>query len=81
VIIKEKAIPNGISAFKKPTKIGMEEQEQNGVTAPKMADEKLPTPNFCLANISLILCGGKNVRIKAMAVIITRIKRYIFTVS
>jgi len=33
---KEKVIPNGIPASTKPIKSGPEEQEQNGVTAPKV---------------------------------------------
>jgi len=73
--MKEKAIPNGISAFKKPIKIGMEEQEQKGVTAPKIEAKKLPTPNVCRENISLILCGGRYVRINAITPMMTNINK------
>jgi hypothetical protein len=35
VIRNEKVTPNGIPPFTKPMKSGIEEQEQNGVMAPK----------------------------------------------
>src|SRR3989338_6944077 len=44
VIRKENETPSGIPASKKPKNRGMEEQEQNGVTAPKREAAKLPTP-------------------------------------
>jgi hypothetical protein len=37
LIKNEKVIPNGIPAPIKPINRGIEEQEQNGVTIPKMA--------------------------------------------
>ena len=80
-MIKEKAIPTGISAFRKPTKIGMEEQEQKGVTAPKSAAEAFPAPNLCLEKVSFSLWGGRKVRIKAIVVMMARTRRYILIVS
>ena len=43
VIRNEKVTPNGTPAFKRLIKIGIEEQEQNGVMAPKSAAIKLPS--------------------------------------
>jgi hypothetical protein len=42
VIKNEKVIPKGIPASRKPRKIGIEEQEQKGVTAPKSAANRFP---------------------------------------
>jgi len=80
-MIKEKAMPIGISALRNPIKIGTDEQEQNGVTAPKIEAEMFPTPNFCLANVSFNLWGDKNVRIKAIIAIMTNTRKYILIVS
>jgi hypothetical protein len=40
VIRNVKVIPSGIQAFKKPTNIGILEQLQNGVTAPKNEERR-----------------------------------------
>ena len=39
---KEKVMPKGTPAFKKLIKIGIEEHEQNGVTAPNRDAKKFP---------------------------------------
>ena len=71
-MINEKAMPRGTSASRNPIKSGIEEQEQNGVTAPKNAAIILPEANLCLTNTFLILWGGKKVLIKEMPAITKR---------
>lgn len=66
VIMKENAIPSGISASMKPRKIGIEEQEQNGVIAPKLAAAKLPSPNRDFAMSFWNLLAGKKLFMKAI---------------
>ncbi len=46
VIKKEREIPNGILACIIPINNGMEEQEQNGVTAPNTDAATFPNPVF-----------------------------------
>ena len=47
-IRNEKVTPKGTPASIKLRKIGIEEHEQKGVTAPKIDAKKLPKPNFLL---------------------------------
>jgi len=58
VMRKEKATPRGTPASMKLKKIGMEEQEQKGVTAPKIEAAIFPKPNFLLLIQFLILSLG-----------------------
>ena len=52
---KEKVIHRGTPAFKKLIKIGIEEHEQNGVTAPKSDAKKFPQPLLPVIQ-ALIFC-------------------------
>jgi hypothetical protein len=63
-IKNEKVIPNGSPAFVKPIKIGIDEQEQKGVTVPRSAPNILPLkpPNF--DNICLVRSGVNAARKK-----------------
>ena len=56
---KEKVMPNGSPAFVNPIKIGIEEQEQNGVTVPKRAAIIFPAIPLYFDNILFVLSGGK----------------------
>ena len=59
-------MPSGTPAFNKLIKIGIEEQEQKGVMAPKAAAKKLPlTPPRLIHCRSR--CSGSHVRIRLMA--------------
>jgi len=61
-------------------KRGIEEQEQNGVIAPKSDAKKLPQP-LVPAIQDLILACDKKLRINPMAEIITNKSSIIFTES
>ena len=56
---KEKVMPKGTPAFKKLIKIGIEEHEQNGVTAPKSAAKKLPQPLVPVLQALIFCCEIK----------------------
>lgn len=58
-IRKEKVIPKGRPAEVKPINIGMEEQEQNGVTVPKRAAMEFAQIPLKRPNIFLLRSGGK----------------------
>jgi len=79
--MNEKAMPKGISAFKKPIKIGIEEQEQNGVIAPKIAAARFPRPNPdpCISFFNFE--GFRNVLTKAIINTTAKIRKRIFRVS
>ena len=58
VIRNEKVTPRGTPAFSKLMNIGIEEQEQKGVIAPKSAATKFPTmPPWLIQAFSL--CSGR----------------------
>jgi hypothetical protein len=60
VIKKEKVTPRGIPALRKPTNRGMDEQLQNGVTAPNSdANRYSSQKSLFLLKKSLILCIGR----------------------
>jgi hypothetical protein len=58
-IKKENVPPSGSPALVKPINIGMDEQEQNGVTVPKRAAIIFAPIPRNLPNIFLVLSGGK----------------------
>ena len=58
-IKKEKVTPTGNPAFVNPIKIGIEEQEQNGVTVPSRAPIILAHMPLYLDKICLVLSGVK----------------------
>ncbi len=58
-IKKEKVIAKGKPAWVKPMKIGMLEQEQNGVTVPSKAPIMLPTKPCNFPSMRLVRSGGK----------------------
>ena len=66
--------------FKKPKNMGIEEQEQNGVTAPNNAANRFPKA-FFLASQPLILCWGKKVLKNPIIEIITKSNNKIFIES
>ena len=80
VIRKENVAPRGTPALSRLMKIGIEEQEQKGVIAPKSAAMKLPQspprPIHCLSRS----CGSQ-VRMKPITKIITAKSRKILIVS
>ena len=51
-------MPNGMPASINPIKIGMDEHEQKGVTAPNNEAKMFPIPNFFPARCFLILFVG-----------------------
>ena len=64
---KANVTPRGIPPFTNPMNKGTEEQEQNGVTAPKNDAIKYSNPNrFLLVKKLLIFSIGKNVFTKFM---------------
>jgi hypothetical protein len=58
-IKNENDTPIGKPALVKPMKIGIEEQEQNGVTVPSNAPMIFPGKPLNLVNILLVLSGVK----------------------
>ena len=58
-IRNEKVTPNGNPELVKPIKIGMDEQEQNGVTVPRRAATVFAPMPWNLPMIFLLLSGGK----------------------
>ena len=80
VIRKEKAIPNGMPEARKLKKIGIEEHEQKGVTAPNKEAKIFPS-NPLLINHSLIFSLGKKVRKNPITEIIAKIRSIIFMES
>jgi len=56
-IRKENVTPIGSPAFVNPMKIGIEEQEQNGVTVPNKAPKILPAIPLNLLKIRFVLSG------------------------
>ena len=80
VIRKEKLTPSGMPASRNPKNIGIDEQEQNGVTAPKSAAKKFPAIPFWLIHF-LILFWGKKVRATPITKIKTKSKRRILIES
>ena len=58
-IRKEKDTPKGSPAAVNPIKIGMEEQEQKGVTVPKRAATRLAESPRKYPSIFFVLSGGK----------------------
>ena len=52
-------IPRGRPALVNPINIGMEEQEQNGVTVPSNAEIVAPVTPLNLVNIFFVFYGGK----------------------
>jgi hypothetical protein len=80
VMRNEKVTPNGTPAFKRLIKIGIEEQEQNGVMAPKRAAIKLPSiPPLPIHRLRR--SSGSQVRTNPMTKIMTASSRKILTVS
>ena len=59
VIKNENVIPSGSPALVNPINIGIEEQEQNGVTVPSNAEIVAPVIPLNLVNIFLVFSGGK----------------------
>jgi hypothetical protein len=80
VIRNEKVTPKGIPASKKLMKRGMEEQEQNGVIAPKSDAKKLPHPLVPIIQ-ALIFCCERKLRKNPITEIITNKSSIIFTES
>jgi len=80
VIRKEKDTPRGIPASKKLIKSGIEEQEQNGVIAPKSDAKKLPHPLVPVIQ-ALTFCCDKKLRRNPIIEIITKRSSIIFTES
>src|SRR3989339_117499 len=68
VIKNENATPAGTPALMNPMKIGIEEQEQNGVTAPNIEAIRLPDPYLAFAINAFVFPGAKNVLMKAITV-------------
>ena len=58
-IKNENVIPSGSPALVNPINIGIEEQEQNGVTVPSNAEIVAPVIPLNLVNIFLVFSGGK----------------------
>ena len=58
-IRKENVTPTGRPALVNPMKIGMEEQEQNGVTVPSSAATELAPIPWNRPSIFLVRSGGK----------------------
>jgi len=58
-IKKENVTPTGKPALVKPMKIGIDEQEQNGVTVPSKAPMIFPGKPLNLVNIFFVLSGVK----------------------
>jgi hypothetical protein len=58
-IKNEKVTPIGSPALVKPMKIGIEEQEQNGVIVPRSAPKIFPGKPLNLVKIFLVLSGEK----------------------
>ena len=54
VIRNVRVMPKGMPACTNPIKSGTDEQEQNGVTAPKKAAMRLPTPSPRFSTIARI---------------------------
>jgi len=80
VIKNENVTPSGIPAFNRLKKIGIDEQEQNGVTAPKSAAKKFPTPFFWISHLRMAESEIK-VRRNPMAKIMTNNNNKIFNES
>jgi len=80
VIRNEKVTPKGIPAFKKLMKIGIEEQEQKGVTAPKNDANKLPILSLWVIQPLIFSCDRK-LRKNPITEIIRKRSRIIFTES
>jgi len=80
VIRKEKVMPKGTPAFKKLIKIGIEEHEQNGVTAPKSDAKKLPQPFVSVIQDFIFCCEIKLLK-NPIAAIKTNKSRIILTES
>ena len=60
-IRKEKVTPRGTPADRKPMKSGTAEQEQKGVTMPRLAASTLPTPIRLPASRARVRSGAKKV--------------------
>ena len=80
-IRKENVTPNGKPALVKPIKIGIEEQEQNGVTVPSSAPMVLAPIPWNLLMIFLLLSGGKKLWIYEMTNIKAHKRKSIFITS
>ena len=65
----------------KPINSGMEEHEQNGVTAPKTAAVMLPDPHFNRDILCLKRAGSKKDLRNAMTVTTAKIRNKIFSTS
>ena len=75
VIRNENDGPSGMPAFMNPRNIGMDEQEQNGVKAPKAEAEKCSSSTLLLLSHSLIFFLEIYERIKPITEIITKSRR------
>ena len=58
-IRNEKVTPSGTPACTKPMNSGTAEQEQNGVTMPRLAARTLPTPSARPASSARVRSGVK----------------------
>ena len=58
-IRNENVIPRGNPAFVNPMNIGIDEQEQNGVTVPSKAEIIFPPIPLYFERIFLVRSGGK----------------------
>jgi len=76
----EKVTPKGIPAFRKLIKSGIEEQEQNGVIAPKSDAKKLPHPLVPIIQALTFSCDRK-LRKNPITEIITNRSSIIFRES
>ena len=65
-IRKEKVTPSGTPAERKPMNSGTAEQEQKGVTMPRLAARALPTPSRRPASRARVRSGAKKVWITPM---------------
>ena len=81
MIRKERAIPSGIRAFMKPKKSGIEEQEQNGVTAPSRDAAMLPRPKRALDIVFWSFPADMKVRMKAITDTTVKIRIRILMLS
>jgi hypothetical protein len=68
---KEKVTPRGTPPSIKPINKGTAEQEQKGVTTPRREAKILPINSFLWDSIFLVFSGGKKLRTKEIANIIT----------
>ena len=78
---KEKETPNGAPASKKLMKIGTEEHEQNGVSAPNIDARIFGITGIFPESDCLIRFGDMKVRRTPIAKIITKSNTMIFMLS